>query len=585
VSFIDRTYPDIVRDVLTNLTQGITGEAHPIDYDPNARPVQVPDLVLLHRPVKRVSTVQGFIPGAKPDDLPLPYSFTLNDYELVGDPRDPQDVSRIHFVPFGRKPAPGTTVMVNYYPRTTDPVPVNDITVGSVVRTLLEAVSKELSILYTQLNLAYDSAFVDTATGSSLDRVVALLGYQRFLAGRAVGKAVFTRRAGSVGEVVIPAGTPITDAADKIRYETAESRVMFAGESTAEISIRGSSVSTATVDAGVLTVIQLAIAGVDSVINSRPTARATSDETDEELRARARDALIASNKGTVGALRNGLLQLPEVRDVKVEEMPNGVPGEIRLTVSLAPGTPVRPDQVYPDSVTARIEELRPAGIRILRDKSGETALAANVVLTLAGASQPQADIDRILASVKQTLATEVGKRGVGEKVRVQPIVAAILKDSRVVDASVTIQAKGGAAGVTGKDFVPDPGATVALSVDDVSISQPQFDQSASTAQNVPVDVRATFKLQLVGGTPAPTAQATLTQKLTQFFGTLPVDAQVDSAAVLNALRDDSKYALDPLGLNVTLSSAQQFVQIVQGGAAYRVRAGQTFSVSSVQVTQ
>jgi len=83
VSFIDRTYPDIVRDVLTNLTQGITGEAHPIDYDPNARPVQVPDLVLLHRPVKRVSTVQGFIPGAKPDDLPLPYSFTLNDYELA----------------------------------------------------------------------------------------------------------------------------------------------------------------------------------------------------------------------------------------------------------------------------------------------------------------------------------------------------------------------------------------------------------------------------------------------------------------------------------------------------------------------
>jgi hypothetical protein len=229
MSFVNRTYPSLVRDLLTTLTQGVTGETHRIDYEPDAQPVTVPDVVLQRRPVARVSSVEGFIAAAQPDDPPEPYAFTLNDYELVADGRDPTALSTIRFLPFGRKPAPNTTIRVNYYPRTTEPVPVNDVAAGSVVRTLIEVLSKELAVVYQQLNLAYDSAFLETATGLSLDRVVALLGYRRFLAGRAVGKAVFTRRSGATGEIVIPASTPITDTADKVRYETVETRVMLAG--------------------------------------------------------------------------------------------------------------------------------------------------------------------------------------------------------------------------------------------------------------------------------------------------------------------------------------------------------------------
>ena len=42
MSFIDREYPDIVRDVLTNMTNGVSREAHRVDYDPSARPAVVP---------------------------------------------------------------------------------------------------------------------------------------------------------------------------------------------------------------------------------------------------------------------------------------------------------------------------------------------------------------------------------------------------------------------------------------------------------------------------------------------------------------------------------------------------------------
>lgn len=583
MSFIDRTYPQIVRDVLTNLTQGITGEAHAVEYNESARPPVVPDIVLRRRPVKRVSTVEGLIAGNNPEDEPRPYSFTLNDYELVANPSDPTDVSRIRFLPFGRKPASGTTVLVNYYPRTTEPAPVNDLAVGSVVRTLLEAVSRELAILYQQLNLAYDSAFVETAAGASLDRVVALLGYKRFLAGRAVGLATFTRRPGAVGEVTIPAGTPITDTGDKLRYETVESRVMLAGESTAEIAIRGATPATPTVEPETLTVLQRAIAGVEAVTNKRPTARSDANESDDELRARVRDALLASNKGTVGAIRNGLLQLPEVRDVKVEEFPNGVPGEIKVSISLAPGVAVPPGQEFPNAILTRLEELRPAGILIVKARASETQLEARAELVLAGASLPQAELDALLNKVQTTLSREVGKRGVGERIRVQPLVAALLADERIIDARLSLQVKGAPATAPGTDFTPDTGATVILAAGDIVLTT-TFDQQPAAAQ-VGIEVRGSFQLQVLSGQTVPGVQPLLTAKLGQFFGSLPVDASVDMAAILNAVRDDTKYQINSLGTTITLTSAQQFFQIVQGGAAYRVLAGQTFTVLPVEVRE
>ena len=121
MTFVDRKYPDLVRDVLTNLTQGVAGELHRVSYDPNAHPIQIPDVVLSRRPVKRVSVVEGLVAGAAPDDPPVPYTFGLNDYELVPDANDTDSLSTIRFLPFGRKPAPDTDLRVNYYPRTTAP--------------------------------------------------------------------------------------------------------------------------------------------------------------------------------------------------------------------------------------------------------------------------------------------------------------------------------------------------------------------------------------------------------------------------------------------------------------------------------
>ena len=581
MTFVDRKYPDLVRDVLTNLTQGVAGELHRVSYDPNAHPIQIPDVVLSRRPVKRVSVVEGLVAGAAPDDPPVPYTFGLNDYELVPDANDTDSLSTIRFLPFGRKPAPDTDLRVNYYPRTTAPAPITDLSVGSVVRTLLETFAKEQAILYAQLNLAYDSAFVETATGSSLDRVVALLGYQRFRAGRPVGTVTFSRRAGAVGEIPIPAGTPVTDAADKVRYETAESRLMRAGETAAEIAVRGSTDNTPPVDANALTVIQRAIAGLDAVTNERPTARATSDESDAELRARARDALISSNKGTLGALRNGLLQLPEVRDVKIIEMPNGVPGEVTLNVSLAQNVTTQGNEL-PDAVKACIEDLRPAGIRIVGGKAGTVDLAAKVQLTLAGSQLAKAEVSKVQDQVRKTLVGEVARRGVGDRVRIKPMVAAVLKDERIVDADILLAIKGSAP--AGTDLDPPADAAVQLDAANISFNPETFDQPLPAGQTVPLDISAKVGALLQGTVTATQAQSLLTAKLKSAFGSVAADTSVDINFLLNALRDDANYTLDPMKLQVTLTSPQQFVQIMQGSGAFRVLAAYRFNVRDVEVS-
>jgi len=578
MSFVERTYPDIVRDVLTSLTQGVVGEVHQIEYDPFARPRIVPDVNLSRRPVRRVSLVQGYVQRAE-GETPAATDFTLDDYELIANPDDPTDYSSIRFRPFARnEPAPGTALTVNYYPRTTDPTPLTDLNVGSVTRTIVEAMSREIAGLYAQLNIAYDSGFIETATGLSLDRVVALLSYSRLRAGRAVGSVTFTRRPGSLGFITIPAGTPITDTSDKIRYVTSERYDMLVGESLAEVRVQGAGAGTPAVEANVLTVVQRAIAGIDSVANGRPTARASEDETDEALRARTRDALLTANKGTVEALRHGLLALPSVRDATINEMPNGVAGEISVTVQLAGGAA----STLPSEVTDRIEALRPAGIRVLTDQAAEVSLGARLRLVLSGSSMVPSEIEAVHNLVRETLVAHVKARGVGELIRVKPALAATMNDGRIADATLALGPKDGLA--SEGDFQPATGESTILTKSDISFDPDSFAEAPrESGPVIPVDIQASLGATSVGDTAVDAIRAELEQRLNTYVQSWAVGQSIDSASMLQALQNDAKYALDPLRLSIVLTAQDQFVQLAQGGQSFTVKPSQIFKVSGVEL--
>ena len=558
------------------LTSGTAGERCDVTIDTSA-PLPVAT-ALLARPAKRVSSVSGLLLGA--DGGLEPYTFGLEEYDLLGEPGDPESLRSIRFRPHGaHQPAAGTQVTVNYYPRSADASPITDITVGGVARTLVEAVCHELAVVSAQVEDAYDSGFVDTAAGSSLDRLVALLGYVRYRAGRPTGVVKFGRRAGATGTVVIPAGTPVTDAQDTIRYETTETRTMQAGESVCEMRVRATTDATPAVPEHTLVVVQRAIAGVDTVDNERPTAAAAVDETDAELRARAKVALQVANKGTPAAIRDGLLALPDVRDVVVEELPNGVPGELRVTVSMADGA----DDLSP-TVLAKLEELRPAGIRLLTGSAATVTLAARVELTLAGGHLPAADVEAVHRAAATALVGAVTRTGVGQKVRAAPAAAAILADARVVDVVLRLGPKGSDPGSPGADFVPDGGGSVRLDAADVAFDPDRYEDAAAPTSPTAVAVSATVAATPEAGTVATELAGLLTARLTALVSSIGAGSVIDANAVLDALRDDAHYQLDALTLLVRFTLGDTFVEVAPGGAAFTAQAGQTFTVAGVTVT-
>jgi len=92
----------------------------------------------------------------------------------------------------GKKPDVMSTFEVSYL--FGKPSPITDVNPGSVVRTIVEAIGREIEYLYAQNDYVYKAGFIDTATGNSLDLVVAILGVQRRPAQNASGLVTFGRR-------------------------------------------------------------------------------------------------------------------------------------------------------------------------------------------------------------------------------------------------------------------------------------------------------------------------------------------------------------------------------------------------------
>ena len=127
-------------------------------------------------------------------EKPLAYRFTAADFDLVSTTEDQNAKDSIRFREGGRRPIPNTDLTVNYYPVQTPAVPVNDLNVGSVVRNMMETVAVEMALTYQNIDAVYKSAFIDTAEGSSLDKVVALVGVKRLGSGYPVANSLSAPR-------------------------------------------------------------------------------------------------------------------------------------------------------------------------------------------------------------------------------------------------------------------------------------------------------------------------------------------------------------------------------------------------------
>lgn len=321
-TLVHRPYGELVDDILTSVVGGVVNEKILFDLKVLTYP--------LAEPSSGVRSITGTAAGQ-------PRTFLLHiDFEFGA------ATNVVVWLEDGTLPDDDTAFYVDYA-RVDSRSPLSDVNVGSVTRTLTEAVGREVATVYQQINLAYLSAFVDTATGQSLDYVVAILDVTRKTADHAEGLVTFFRVEGLDGNITIPAGTGLATTTGAVLFVTTQPRTLQRGQVRIDVPVRADVAfagEAGLVAAGTITEMTQPVAGIARVSNLDPTQRAAADETDDELRLRAKAVLRGLGKATLAALDR---VIREGRGTPVEFFdPNGPvtgrsePGTVTVVVDAEP---------------------------------------------------------------------------------------------------------------------------------------------------------------------------------------------------------------------------------------------------------
>ena len=151
-----KPYRQIAKDILIQITGGETTEKHTYIVGKQL-------YSLSNTPITEIQDIKGTSKGA-------PKTFTKNaDYRLSR--------NSVEWLATGKHPDEETSFTVKYtFSRSAG---ISDVNPGSVVRTLVESISREIEYLYAQMDQAYLSGFLESATDEALDLVVSLLGVKR----------------------------------------------------------------------------------------------------------------------------------------------------------------------------------------------------------------------------------------------------------------------------------------------------------------------------------------------------------------------------------------------------------------------
>jgi uncharacterized phage protein gp47/JayE len=451
-----KTYRQIAKDILTQITGGETTEKYTYLIGKTR-------YNLSNSPVSEINGIEGISKG-------VTKAFVKNvDYRLIKD--------SVEWLGEGEHPDEETKFSVEY--TFTKPSGISDINPGSVVRTTVEAISREIEYLYAQMDQAYLSGFLDTATGEALDLVVSLLGVKRKPPQPSSGHVTFGRNTepetltvtnevqlydgsteydlkkplvkeivkiegtvegspvtferdvdySSYQEIVIPKGTVVstfTPSPEETRSFTIieEASLKLTGEGKWEVeaplicTIAG---RWGNILAGTITVMPRPVTGVEYVINKGDITNGVEAENDSELRERARHALEFAGKATVSSLESAISAVEGVRSLLVEDMPEEASGIVRVIV----------DGGDKDEIERVIEETKAAGIKVEFSKPRIVYIDVSLTLTL----PKEASATLVVTEAQKLTRSYISSLGIGDDVLFSKIIDEVLSVRGILDVT------------------------------------------------------------------------------------------------------------------------------------------------------
>lgn len=308
----------------------------------------------------------------------------------------------------------------------------------------MAAVGEEVTAQLVSVNA---SLFLDTASGADLDRLVQdRYGMLRKQAAPAFAQIQFTTLAATGSAFSIPSGTEVATA-DGRKFITV-SAVTFPAASTGPIFVTARSVIAGLdqqVKAGTITSILGSIPGRPNdlaVNNALASFGAADKETDAALRARASNFFTNARRGTLSAIEQGALAVPQVRSAKAFEALEGAAtpaGMVYLTVAdqytdgLAlltapvPAYSAQSDAVR-EAVAASLSEYRAAGVYV------EINVAQVVMqpIKLAIVFSSNVDTETVALAVRAAALSYVNQLQPGQAIDVNNLAAQVQAVSGVI---------------------------------------------------------------------------------------------------------------------------------------------------------
>jgi hypothetical protein len=342
---IDRPYQEVVDDLLTALVGGVVNE--PIAFDVKS------DVYPLASPAQGIRSITGTDNQGAHHSFQPRIDFTFDSVK-----------NAVIWQDSGVKPKDETTFYVDYY-RPNSNSPLTDTNVGSVARTICEAIGREIATVYQEINLAYQSGFVDTATGQSLNFVVSILGITRKTKDFAIGSVTFFRdlTQPNPGNITIPQATAMATTDGSVTFQSTEPRTLQIGQARIDVPVRADDAFkgvTGIVPPGTITALSQAIDGINHISNIDATARAADDESDDDLRLRAKAVLRGIGKATLAALVQAVFdnrgKVTSISDPNSLQGSTTDPGVVKLVVDTEAARFLE--------IQSAVNEVRAAGVEI-----------------------------------------------------------------------------------------------------------------------------------------------------------------------------------------------------------------------------
>lgn len=577
MSYVAEPYNYVAGQVLTALTGGVARETHryfaganSFSFERDPASVQVDTL-----------EVTGQVHQAF-------FSFQQGrDYRVGSDGRLvflTKDKDKTQPAPQASWPDEGTEFFVSYYHSESGKALLTDRNVGSLTRTLAESFARELAVLRKQLELVYRSGFVDTAEGTALDMVVALLGVTRKRGDYSTGTVRFFRDTPAPADIFIPDGTRVSTAVNPpASFVTTAARTLRRGQLAVEATVRAEAVGApGVVAAKAISVINQPILGISSVVNDSPTVLGGATESDEELRARVRKVAERAGKATPLAMINALTQVGGLKenDIKLVEDLQLRPGVVQVFVardatadlaqevenqilnSRAAGIRVEHNLSFAlPSVAAPAVGTgvaRDAGVSAPAEGAGDFKLpvACEVVVFPTSPRVTGADKTAIQSAVEAAVTGYIGNSAIGGTLVYNQIVGQLMAVSGIADVAVSLTAKGDSGGQGKRNLQLPQGRRATLDSKDLKV----------TFAGAPVQFDFDLKVTAKGGATLADIRKQVKTRLVDFFATSR--ASVKSEDLMAKLGVSDLYDLLPADLSWTVEFDQAGLIIHdQGGLA------------------